>query len=75
MEHNAGKVKASLFNIIGGMNYDARNSLQQNDKDSIGVAKRKHELTETGARRNRKKRQYNPHAAYNPGGEDLQGDM
>ena len=75
MEHNFGKVKASLYNIIGGMNYDARNSLQQNDKDSIGVAKRKHDISETGARQNRKKRMYNPQAAYNPGGEDLQGDM
>ena len=78
MDHNFGKEKASLFNILGGMNYDAKNTLRNADKASIAVAKRKQEVLETGARQGRKKKAYIPHEreargeeAYDPGGEDL----
>ena len=77
MEHNFGKERASLLHKLGGMTYDTKNNLKNADKESIRVAKRKHEMLETGARQNRKKSSYTPREgdAYVPGGEDLQGEV
>ena len=77
MSHNWGKEKISLYHILGGMTYETRNDLKNADKESIRVAKRKHEVTATGARTHRKKKVYkHSHGegvvpAYAAGEEDL----
>ena len=79
MSHNFGKEKVSLYHILGGMTYDTHSDLKYADRESIRVAKRKHEVLESGARSGHRKKinckqsqggNYVP--AYVPGGEDLE---